>query len=211
MNVLTRALMATLLSVSAVSANAETSAVEYLVQRKPLASTTVGSDKLVFRFFTDEKCEAATGEISLAASDSAIHFERLKGQRIGRLKGASYVRISAILTDAPANAQFMRVEGPGIVPAKTICQPQTVANAGVTGIQFVDTTITDQLLEIAGVDQVEDLRSALEKGEVPTSVVCELLSEVLSAGGSAVTDDICASADAPADPAALLGGLLDVN
>jgi hypothetical protein len=211
MKTLARTLMAAAFAFSAAAANAEPLSVEYLVHRKPLIAALNGGDTLTFQFYSDAKCEALAGKSQIAASNPLVHFERVKGQRIKHLKGADYLRIAAVIEDAPSGANFLRVEGAGVNPAKEICQPQAVAGGGLTGLRFVDTSVTDELLGIAGVQSVEELRSALEQGQVPTSVVCELLAEVLSQGGTEIPVGVCDDGGGAGDPLALLGGLLDLN
>jgi hypothetical protein len=182
MKVLSRILVgaAAFLATGAV-AHADTASVEYLIQRKALATTTVASDKLVFKLYSDGECKNPIAEMTASANDGAIHFERVKGQRVGRFKGADYVRLSAMLSDLPAASTHLRVEGPGIVPAKAICQPQTVASSSV---QIVDLSVTEPLLDLAGVGGLAELRTVLEKGEAP---------------------------EPQTDPGGVLGGLLSLN
>ena len=210
MKTLARTLLAAAIAFSAAAANADPVSVEYLVHRKPLIAAMNGSDTLTFNFYSDAKCEALEATTQLAASNPLINFERVKGQRIKHLKGADFLRIAAVIEDAPSGASYLRVEGAGVTPAKEICQPQAVVGGGLTGLRFVDTSVTDQLLEIAGVQSVEQLRSALEAGQLPTSTVCALLAEVLSQGGTEIPIGICDDGG-EGDPLALLGGLLDLN
>lgn len=205
---ITRALIATALAASAGAASADPMSIEYLVQRKPLVAAMSGTDTLDVLFYSDPKCETLSSSVAVAANSPAVHFERVKNQRIGRLKSADLVRIDAIIEDAPASAPFVRVEGPGITPAKAICQPQ----GGGSGIRFIDTTVTDTILQIVGVDSLEEVRVALQKGQLPTTVVCELLAEILSQGGADIPLGVCATeGESGSEPLDLLGGLLGLN
>jgi hypothetical protein len=197
--------LAFLASFAAGAASAETSSVQYLVQRKPLVQGTTASDNLTFRFYSDEQCATETGDVAMAAGNVAISFERVKGQRIGRLNGADYVRIDALLPDVPVDATYLKVEGAGIVPAKSPCQPQTVAS---TSLRVVDSTLVNELLSIAGVEDIEALLASLQAGDLPTGVVCELLATLLNETGSDVSDLVCGVVSAPGNPTDLLEQLL---
>jgi hypothetical protein len=207
MKIHARALVAAALAFSAVAAGAETVSVEYLVHRKPLVAAMHASDTLTFAFYSDPKCTTLQATTQLAASAPQILFERVKSQRIQGLKGADLLRIGAVIEGAPGGAGFLRVEGVGVIPAMEICQPQ--ANAGGE-LRFIDTSIADELLEIAGVESGEQLRAALEKGQLPTSVVCELLATVLAQGGTDIPMGIC-TGDGEAEPLDLLGSLLSLD
>jgi hypothetical protein len=156
-------LFVTAVVASAGAASADPMTIEYVVQRKPLVAAMSGTDTLNVLFYSDPKCETLSSSVAVAANSPAVHFERVKSQRIGRLKSADLVRINAIIEAAPSSASFVRVEGPGVTPAKAICQPQ----GGGSGIRFIDTTVTDTILQIAGVDSLEEVRVALEKGPAP--------------------------------------------
>jgi hypothetical protein len=211
MKSLGRALMAAAIALSATAANAESVSVKYLVQRKPLIAAMQASDKLTFRFYSDAKCTTAAATIQVVASSPGIHFERVKAQRIKGVEGADFLRIGAVLEDfAPTNANFLLVEGPGISPAKEACQPRGVPGDTVPSLHFVDTSVSDELLEIAGVGSIEELRTSLQKGQVPANVTCELLAEILSQGGTEVPVGIC-SGDGGAAPLDLFESLLDRN
>jgi hypothetical protein len=209
MKVLSRILVgaAAILTTGAI-AHADTASVEYLIQRKPLATTTVASDKLVFKLYSDDECGSPIGEMTASAGDNAVHFERVKGQRIGRLKAADYVRLSAILPDVPAASTHVRVEGPGIVPAKTICQPHTVAS---NAVRIVDLSVTEQLLDLAGVGGLEELRTVLERGDVSNELACELLITVLGEESGDLHENLCGASGPQTDPEGSLGGLLSLN
>jgi hypothetical protein len=197
--------LAFLASFAAGAASAETSSIQYLVQRKPLVQGTNAASNLTFRFYSDDQCATETGNVAMAAGNAAISFERVKGQRLGRLKGADYVRIDALLPDVPADATFVKVEGAGVVPAKSPCQPQTLAS---TSLRVVDVALVNELLSIAGVEDVDALLAALQAGELPTGVVCELLATLLGEAGTDVSDLVCGVVSTPGDPTDLLGQLL---
>jgi hypothetical protein len=204
---ITRALIATALVASAGGASADPVTAEYLVQRKPLVVAMNGTDTMDFKFYSDPNCQNLTHQVAITADSPAIHFERVRSQRIGRTRSADLIRITAIVEDAPASAPFLRVDGPGVTPAMTTCQPQ----GGGSGLRFIDTSITDTILRAAGVESVDEARIALEKGQLPPNVVCELLTEILSQGGAEIPVGICATEGDESQPVDLLGGLLGMN
>ena len=97
-----------------------------------------------------------------------------------------------------------------MTPAKDACQSRAVPGDSLTSLSFIDTSVTDELLAIAGVGSVDELRTALQKGQVPNTVMCELLAEILAQGGTEIPVGIC-SGDGEAAPVDLLGSLLDLN
>jgi hypothetical protein len=187
---ITRALIAGAVVLSAGAARAESASVEYLVQRKPLIASLTGSAQLSFGFFSDAACTSSVGSVQLSASDPRVSFERVKRQRIKGLPGADLLRIDALIVDAPA-APYVRLEGPGVVAAKSNCQPQ--GGAGGTDIlRLVDTSTLDQVLAISGFDTIEELTAALQAGELPTDVVCQIIGTVLGDAGIELPVDACA-------------------
>jgi hypothetical protein len=206
-SLISRALIAGAVALSAGAASAQSVSVQYLVQRKPLITGLTAAGQLDFQFYSDADCNSAAGNVLVSASDPGISFERVKRQRIKGLRGSDFLRIDAVLAKAPS-APYVRVVGPGVVPAKAICQPQG-GSSSLDITNLVDTTVLEQILAISGFDTIEELTAALEGGEVPTDVVCQILTTAIEGSGISLPVDTCAvGEDGPADLLQqLLGGL----
>jgi hypothetical protein len=77
-----------------------------------------------------------------------------------------------------------------------------------TSLRVVDVALVNELLSIAGVEDVDALLAALQDGDLPTGVVCELLAAVLGEAGTDVGSFVCGVVSTPGDPGDLLEQLL---
>jgi hypothetical protein len=124
----------------AADAAAEPIQVSYLAERKPFKREARAADALHFALFADAQCTVSIATAQHFVGDPALAYFVDKRQRVrGEPRGPRPLRIRAVI-DGPvlAEAPYLLVSGPGVVPVGDACQLQpgdAVAGSGPSGPQ----------------------------------------------------------------------------